>query len=114
MGDDEHVGLADAIRRVRAELVDARREGEGKDLRFRLGEVQLEFGVQVSREGAGEAGIKLWVVSVGAKGGVTSGETHTVTVSLVPQARAGAGWQDVMVGGEVTGRPPPSGSGAGS
>jgi hypothetical protein len=111
---DEPIGLADAIRRVRAELADARREGEGEDLRFRLGEVQLQFEVQVTREGAGEAGIKLWVVSVSGKGGVSGAQTHTVTVSLVPQARVGADWQDVMVGQEVAGRPSASGTGQGS
>jgi hypothetical protein len=111
---DEPIGLAEAIRRVRTELADARSEGEGADLRFRLGEVQLQFEVQLTREGAGEAGIKLWVVSVGAKGRVTSGQTHTVTVSMVPQARVGADWQDVMVGEEVAARPPASGAGRGA
>lgn len=109
---DEPIGLAEAIRRVRAELVDARREGEGEDLRFRLGDVQLQFEVQMTREGAGEAGIKLWVVSVGAKGGVTNAQTHTVTMSLVPQARVGTDWQDVMVGQAVAARPPAPGSGS--
>ncbi len=79
----------------------------------RLGEVQLQFGVQLTREGSGEAGIKLWVVSVGAKGGVSSAQTHTVTMSLVPQVRLGTDWQDVMVGQDVAARPPASGSGAG-
>lgn len=57
--------------------------------------------------------IKLWVVSVGAKGGVSSAQTHTVTMSLVPQARLGTDWQDVMVGQDVAARPPASGSGSG-
>ena len=111
---DEPIGLAEAIGRVRTELVQARREGEGRELRFRLGEVQLQFEVALTREGAGEAGINVWVISVGAKGSVTSAQTHTVTVSLVPQAKVGSDWQDVMVGDAVAGRPPASGSGQGS
>ena len=110
---DQPIGLAEAIGRVRGELAEARREGEGRDLRFRLGEVQLQFEVALTREGAGEAGIKLWVVSVGAKGSVTSGRMHMVTVSLVPQVKAGADWQDVIVGDEMATRPPASGAGQG-
>jgi hypothetical protein len=108
---DEPIGLAEAIGKVRTELAAARLEGEGEDLRFRLGEVHLQFEVQLTREGGGEAGIKLWVVSVGAKAGVTSGQTQTVTVSMVPQTRVGADWQDVMVGEVVAARPPAPGAG---
>ena len=107
---DEPIGLADAIGRVRAELIEAQRKGEGQDLRFRLGEVQLEFQVELTREGGGEAGIKVWVVSVGAKGTVTSGRTQTVTVTMVPQVQTGGEWKDVMVGDQVAARPPASGS----
>lgn len=105
----DQIGLAEAIRKVREELMNARQEGEGKDLRFRLGEVQLEFQVQLTREGAGDVGVKLWVVSVGAKGGVTSADTHSVSVSLVPQVHVDGQWQDVMVGSSVAARPPASG-----
>jgi hypothetical protein len=111
---DEPIGLTEAIRRVRAELVEARAEAVGKDLRFRLGEVQLQFEVQLARETGVEGGIKLWVVSMGAKGGVSSAQTHTVSVSLVPQARDGDQWRDVMVGEQVAKRPPPPRPGHGS
>jgi hypothetical protein len=107
MVSDEPIGLAEAIRKVRAELAVARRDGEHDELRFRLGEVQLQFEVQLTREGGGEAGVKLWVVSVGAKASVTSGQTHTVTVAMVPQTvEADGTLHDVLVGDEVKGLPP--------
>lgn len=111
MGDERPIGLAEAIGRVRAELEDARVRGEGQELRFRLTEVTLEFAVELTREAGAEGGIKVWVVSVGAKGGVSSAHTNTVRVSMVPQVKSGDEWVDVRVAGEATGgRPPASGS----
>lgn len=109
--DPKPIGLAEAIRQVRTELEEARRGGEGRELQFRLDEVTLDFQVEVKREGGGEAGIKLYVVSVGAKGGASNVQTHTVTVSLVPQTKVNGQWVDVRVGQDVTERPPASGPG---
>jgi Trypsin-co-occurring domain 2 len=103
---EQPIGLAEAIRQVRVELTHAHLEGQEKDLRFRGGEVQLQFDVAVTREGGGEAGIKLWVVSVGAKGEVTNAKTNTVTVSLLPQVQVAGQWQDLLVADKVAGRPP--------
>ena len=114
-GDERPIGLTEAIGRVRVELEDARVRGEGQELQFRLDAVTLEFGVELTREGGAEAGIKLWVVSVGAKGGVSSAHTNTVTVSMVPQVKSGAEWVDVRVAAEATGgRPPASGTSLGA
>jgi hypothetical protein len=107
MRDDEPIGLAEAIGRVRAELEDARVRGEGQELQFRLDEVTLEFAVELKREGGVDAGIKLWVVSVGAKGGVSSAHTNKVTVKMVPQVKSGAEWVDFRVAAQSTGGPPP-------
>ena len=38
----------------------------------------------VSYTGGGEAGVRLYVVTLGAKGEVTSGSAHRVTVTLQP------------------------------
>lgn len=100
MGDQEPIGLAEAIGRVRTELEDARVRGEGQQLRFKLDDVTLQFAVELRREGSAEAGIKIYVVSVGAKGAVSSAHTNTVTVKMVPQVKSGAEWADVMVAGD--------------
>jgi len=105
-GNDE-IGLAEAISRVRAELVAAQRDGADEQLRFRLGEVQLEFAVELAREGGVETGVKLWVVNVGAKGSVRSTNTHRVTVSMTPQTLNASGeWVDVRIADAAPGRPP--------
>ena len=79
------VGLADAVSALRSELVAAMAEGEGQRLGFELDAVEMEFLFEVSKEGAGEAGIKFYVISLGAKGGVSSGSTHRVKLTLTPK-----------------------------
>ncbi|MFE3799663.1 trypco2 family protein [Nocardia tengchongensis] len=103
---DKPVGLAEAIASVRAELEQARLGGEGREIQFRVGEVSLDFQVEVSREAGGEAGVKVWVLSASAKGKVADKHSHAVKVTLVPQINSGGEWVDVRVGDEVTQRPP--------
>ncbi|MFE2997230.1 trypco2 family protein [Nocardia sp. NPDC059246] len=102
---DDPVGLAEAIASVRAELEQARRGGEGREIQFRVGEVNLDFQVEVSREAGAEAGVKVWVVTAGVKGKVADRHSHTVRVTLVPQINSGGEWVDVRVGDDVTQRP---------
>lgn len=89
MPDAQWVGLADAIRALRSELTAAMAEGADQELRFELGSVEMEFLLEVQREAGTEAGVKFWVINLGAKGGVTSGSTHRVTLALTPRTRAG-------------------------
>ena len=68
-GEAPGVGLADAIATVRAELEEAITAGKSSPLAFRAGPVEMEFQVSFSRTGTGQAGIKAWVVTAGARGG---------------------------------------------
>ena len=85
MPDEQWVGLADAVRALRSELTTAMAEGEGQQLRFQLGDVEMEFLLEVTKEVGGEAGVKFWVVSIGGKAGVSSGSTHRVKLALTPR-----------------------------
>jgi hypothetical protein len=88
MAGDDWVGLADAVRALRSELTVAMAEGEGQRLRFELGEVEMEFLLEVTKEAGGEAGVKFYVISLGGKAGVTSGSTHRLKLVLTPQDAA--------------------------
>jgi hypothetical protein len=86
--DPPPIALADAIRALRAELQEAMRAGEGEQLRFALGPVELELHVQAESEGGVDGAIKFWLVSLGAKGSHASQVSHTVRLSLTA-VRAG-------------------------
>ncbi|MET7713315.1 trypco2 family protein [Streptomyces sp. NPDC005407] len=97
--DDATVaGLAEVIGQVRDELERAQRAGEGRDLKFSVERVNLEFAVQVRREGSGRAELRIGVVTAGAGGTSARDTTHTIQIELKPQGRDGD--PNVRVGGE--------------
>jgi hypothetical protein len=83
--DRDKVQLADAIAALRAEIEKARRASEEASLRFRIGPVQLEFELTLEKETGADAGIRFWVVSIGAKGSLASARTHRVKLTLTPE-----------------------------
>lgn len=83
-GDGELASLADTIAAVRRELSLAQAAGQGQPVQFRSGPVELEFEVAVTRSGGGQAGVQLWVVTLGGKGELAHGTTHRVKVTLHP------------------------------
>jgi hypothetical protein len=97
--------LAEAIAAVREQLRRAQEEGADKDLRFRVGPVELEFDMVMSRTAGGQGGLKVYVLTLGAKGESTSGSTHRIKVTLQPiDPKTGKDWE---VAGEAgTGGPP--------
>ena len=86
---EDWVGLADAITALRRELNTAMSAGKSDDLRFGLGPVELEFLLEVKRDGGGEAGVRFGVVTVGVKGDMSKASTHRVKLVLQPQDRHG-------------------------
>lgn len=93
--DSAAVPLAEMISALRQQLEQAMNEGQGKDLRFLLGPVDLELAVEVSRDAEAQGGIAFWVVSMHGKAGRSTSSTQTMRLSLVPRTAAG---DDVLVG----------------
>jgi Trypsin-co-occurring domain 2 len=96
--EDDHAAvsgtdLADAVEAIRQGLTDGAARGAGQDLRFEVGEIRMDFTVQLQRSRSARGGVKAWVVDAGADASRTDGRTHTVSVTLRPVDAA-------------TGRPP--------
>lgn len=89
MSGESWLDLADVVRALRQELTAATAEGDDSEIRFELGPVELEFLVDVKKEGGGDAGVRFGVVSFGAKGGGTSGSGHRLKLVLTPQDSSG-------------------------
>ncbi len=60
------IGLADAVKALRAELNVAIKRAAGEAVRFEMGEVEMEFLVAIEKTEGADAGIRFWVVSIGA------------------------------------------------
>ena len=82
------VGLAEALELVRSELEEARKKGASSSLAFVPGTVELEFEIVFDETAGADAGIRVWVVSLGAKGEVSRGRTQRLKVTLSPVERA--------------------------
>lgn len=82
------VRLADAVELVRSELEEARQRGASSSLAFTPGPVELEFEVVFDEMAGADGGVRVWVVSFGAKGEVSRGRTQRLKVTLSPVDRA--------------------------
>jgi hypothetical protein len=94
--------LADAIAAVRGELKKARDEASEEGLRFRLGPVELELGLEVSTTGGVKGGVKVYVVSLEGGGTRTRTATHRVKLQLFPTDEQG---DDIDIAGMTPAKP---------
>lgn len=94
-GEPVPVELAVAIGQVREQLAKAIEEGQDSPVAFRAGPVELEFDVAFTASGGADVGVRVWVVSVGAKGEVSRAATTRLKVTLTPVDRQG---KDKLIG----------------
>jgi hypothetical protein len=80
---NEPLSLADAMDVVRAEIGKARIRAEvlGEELRFSVGTVEVEFQIQMVRDGKDNGELKVGVVEEGVP---TAGDTHRIRFPLTP------------------------------
>lgn len=96
MGDNHTtaIELSDAVEAIRDGLVRTASRATGQDLRFELGEIQMEFTVELRRDVHGKGGVKAWVVDASAEAGRAVGRTQKVAFTLRPvNAATGDGWR---------------------
>ncbi len=83
------VELAQAVQAVRDGLVEAAGQAAGQPLLFELGDIQMDFTVEVRRDARAKGGVRAWVVDAGAEAGVSRGHTHRVSFTLRPRRADG-------------------------
>jgi Trypsin-co-occurring domain 2 len=86
--DEPRVELADAIEAIRDQLVDAAARGAGSELAFEVGDIQLEFSVELSHDRTVKGGAKAWVLTGGYESQHGATRTQRVSVTLTPKRRA--------------------------
>lgn len=106
MAGQVRIPLASAIEALRGELAEAIRSGEGEELRFALGTVELELQVTVEKQVEGSAGIKFWLVSAGGGGKAGTASAQKIKLSLTATRTTPDGIQSpVLVGSKQSKRP---------
>ncbi|MEU4425897.1 trypco2 family protein [Actinoplanes sp. NPDC024001] len=81
---DGRIGLADAIALLHDELEEARAKGAGREIQFKVGPVELEFQVEVGREGTAGGKVRFYIVEAGAEGKLSSRSMQLVRIHLDP------------------------------
>lgn len=84
MAKSDDLGLADAIEALRRELSKAVANGEGKDIRFNLGDIEVEFQTTIEKNASAQGGVEFWVVQLAAEGAVRHESVHTIRLKLEP------------------------------
>lgn len=91
---DHRIELADAVQAVRDELITAAARSAGQDVAFEVGDIELEFSVELRKEITGGVKVKAWVVEAGADGAGATTRTHRVAVTLKPvDSTTGRPWK---------------------
>ena len=85
--EGEFPSLADTIAAVRRELSAAQTVGLGQAVQFRTGPVELGFDVGVTRTRGGQAGVQIWVLTLGGKLERERATTQRIKVTLQPVDR---------------------------
>jgi hypothetical protein len=107
--DSEFPSLANTIAAIRRDLSAAQTAGLGQAIQFRAGPVELELEVGVTWTGGGEAGVQIWVLTLGGKAEREKASTQRIKLTLHPMDRFTG--KDAMIGDikqrqEQTGPPP--------
>ena len=85
MSKVKKIELAEMLTDLREELLKARRQGEGSDLRFEIADVELEVKLAATKEAGGGGGVKFWVYNADAKVSASDQSTHRLKLSLKPR-----------------------------
>jgi hypothetical protein len=78
------IGLKETLEALRGELSEAILISEGKEIRFEVGEIELEFQVVIEQSQQGKGGIKFWVVDMEGSMGKKDAVTHKIKIPLKP------------------------------
>ena len=82
--EPKRIGLQEAIAALRAELIESVVASHGERLRFEVGEITMEFQVEVERDIEANGGLKFYVVELGARGTEKAKDVHKVVIPLKP------------------------------
>ncbi|RNE88499.1 trypco2 family protein [Marichromatium sp. AB31] len=85
MSQTKKITLAEMLTDLRSELLIARSKGADSELRFELGDVELEVEISATKEGGGGGKVKFWVCDAEAKASASSVQTHRLKLTLKPR-----------------------------
>ncbi|MEW2388687.1 trypco2 family protein [Streptomyces venezuelae] len=96
---DEWLDLADALDLLRAQIAESQRRARTADIRFNVGEITVDFEVELHRTRIAGGGLRFAVVQAEARGERAHRATQRVSLTLKPRGPgAGPGAGDIAIG----------------
>lgn len=84
------IGLKETLEALRIELSEAILVSEGKEIRFEVGEIELEFQVVVEQSEKTQGGIKFWVIEMGGDVTNKNAMVHKIKIPFKPVWKDGS------------------------
>ncbi len=84
------LGLRETVEALRREVSETILVAEGKEVRFEMGEIELEFQVVIEQTSEVNGGIKFWVVELGGGSTEKNAAIHKVKIPLKPMWKDGS------------------------
>jgi hypothetical protein len=94
--------LGETVSAIRAQLQQALEEGGDDSLKFRTGPVELEFSIEVRKDGEAKARILVLPWSAEARAAASSDRLHRIKLTLQPVDESGG---DALIAGTAAERP---------
>jgi len=92
----KRIDLKTAIAALRSELIDSILASQNEPLRFEVGEISMQFQLEIEQSVEAKGGLKFRVVEGSLGGSTKEKNTHTVTIPLKPLRKDG---HKVLTGG---------------
>lgn len=81
----ENIELSEMLGQLREELLKARGQSEGSELKFQVGDIEIELQVVTTKGGKGGGGVKFWVYNAEAEVNASRANTQTLKLKLKPR-----------------------------
>jgi hypothetical protein len=86
---EDLIPLPKMLAQLRSDLLEAKAEGEGKELYFLVDDIEIELHMATTQDEEGGMGIKFWVLNAEAKGKSGVAATQKLKLRLKAQGSEG-------------------------
>ena len=86
-----NIELSEMLGQLREELLKARGQSEGSELKFLIEDIEIELQVVTTKGGKFGSGVKFWVFNADAEANASRANTQKLKLKLKPVAPDGRG-----------------------